>query len=69
MKKVKNLLLVAVLAVAIFVILLAIERHEISKYERIEMAVVKADVPKGTKISKDNLSTFFEIYLTKKLKF
>lgn len=61
MKKVKNILLMIILAVIIFVILLAIEKNEVSKYKRVEMVVTITDVPRNTIITKDNLTKYFEL--------
>jgi hypothetical protein len=61
MKKVKGLILVVVIAIAIFAILLSIEQNQINKYERIDIAVALEDVPKGSKITKDNVNKYFKI--------
>lgn len=49
-----------ILATIIFVILLTIEKHEVSKYKRVEMVVSVTDVPRNTVITKENLNKYFE---------
>ncbi len=61
MKKVKGILIVIVIAAAIFGILVAVEKNAVSKYERVEMAVAVKEVPKGTKLTEENVSEYFEM--------
>ena len=47
MKKVKGILIVIAIAVAIFGILLAVEKNTVSKYERVAMAVAVKEIPRA----------------------
>ena len=59
MKKVKGIFIVIVIAAAIFGILVAIESNAVSKYERVDMAVAVKEVPKGTKLTEENVREYF----------
>lgn len=61
MKKVKGIVIVIVIAAAIFGILVAIERNAVNQYERVEMAVAVKEVPKGTKLTEENVGEYFEM--------
>lgn len=61
MKKAKGLILVIVIAIAIFAMLISIEQSQINKYERIDIAVAYTEVPRGTKITEENVDTYFKI--------
>ncbi len=61
MKKAKGILIIIVIAAAIFGILIAVEKNAVSKYERVDMAVAVKEVPKGTKLTEENVGEYFEI--------
>lgn len=60
-KKVKSILVILIIAVAVFAVLLTIEKHEVEKYERISFLVAVSDVPAGTKLTDKNVKEYFEM--------
>lgn len=59
-KKVKSIIVILIIAVAVFAVLLTIEKHEVEKYERISFLVAVNDVPAGTKLTDKNVREYFE---------
>ena len=49
-------------AVALFVVLVGVEKNLLSDYEKVSVVLCKIDVPKGTKITKENVSQYFYDY-------
>ena len=49
-------------AVALFGVLVGVEKNLLSDYEKVSVVLCKIDVPKGTKITKENVSQYFYDY-------
>ena len=49
-------------AVALFGVLVGAEKNLLSDYEKVSVVLCKTDVPKGTKITKENVSQYFYDY-------
>lgn len=49
-------------ALALFGVLLGVEKNIMSSYEKEAVVLCKADVPKGTKITKENVDQYFYMY-------
>lgn len=49
-------------AVALFGVLVGVEKNLLSDYEKASVVLCKTDVPKGTKITKENVSQYFYDY-------
>ena len=49
-------------AVALFGVLVGAEKNLLSDYEKVSVVLCKIDVPKGTKITKENVSQYFYEY-------
>ena len=49
-------------AVALFGVLVGVEKNLLSDYEKVYVVLCKIDVPKGTKITKENVSQYFYDY-------
>jgi hypothetical protein len=49
-------------AVALFGVLVGVEKNLLSDYEKVSVILCKTDVPKGTKITKENVSQYFYDY-------
>ena len=60
LKKVKSIIVILIIAAAVFAILLTIEKQEVKKYERITLIVAANDVPAGTKLTKENVRDYFQ---------
>lgn len=59
LKKVKSIIVILIIAAAVFAILLTIEKQEVKKYERITLIVAANDVPSGTKLTKEKCQGLF----------
>ena len=49
-------------ATALFGVLIGVEKNIMSSYEKEEVVLCKEDVPKGTKITKENVDQYFYMY-------
>ena len=49
-------------AVALFGVLVGVEKNLLNDYEKASVVLCKTDVPKGTKITKENVSQYFYDY-------
>ena len=49
-------------AVALFGVLVGVEKNILSDYEKVSVVLCKTDVPKGTRITKENVSQYFYDY-------
>lgn len=49
-------------AMALFGVLVGVEKNLLSDYEKVSVVLCKIDVPKGTKITKENVSQYFYDY-------
>ena len=49
-------------AMALFGVLVGVEKNLLSDYEKVSVVLCKTDVPKGTKITKENVNQYFYDY-------
>lgn len=61
-KSIIKIVISLVIAILLFVVLLMTEQSVLSDYEKVQVVVVKQDVPKGTEITAKNTDTYFKIY-------